>query len=994
MHLNFCRIITAFFCFSFFHLNAQQITLHFQDSEKLKPPGEQKQARFIVTGFRAGSTISLIKDSKCNGDEIARTVTYDSESVEINVKKDKFEYDDYKYYLSAKVSETSKPDIYICSNSKPFKVIKRALLIDSTNRSTDIPPVLPRFISIEEISEPNFPNTPSIKVSGLNVGDEVDLYKSNDNEPCSGNTIASAKVTSSEFIFKSPNLQPGGKIYVSAGLKRSNPRACSDSLALNIPTIDVPPLPPETDTKLSLTLQRTNESNKPSFKVTGISEDNTVFLYKSSRSEACKGTPIATQEIDIKNRKSFIFEKPTIVAAGTKHYFSAQIKETPRSCSNIVEYTPIGPSASLTINNGITPDKEQTPLLEIRGLGPGYSVELFKDSRCTGTAFKTLSATENSTSLNIAVSAGTHIYYARGIDDEGTRGPCSAGVTYSLDTSAASLFLSLVDGKTKGSNNRPTFKVSAALKKNDILELYKTSNCSHEIIQTVKVRSDNSSRNIQLDERSPLQEDKTYTFSTKLSDSSGNSKCSNNVTYSLDTTGPQPFIKLKGEREDDNPKPTFIVSNVSPGDKVTLYFDYECKNKKSAETIVPANKSSLEITSSTLLTESSYVFYANAVDSNGIVGTCSQIGANYTYKKAGGGTTGGRTTGGGTTGGVVDPKDPIEIENERVKKIGVKDILVRELHPTQIGVGDVENQIRRPNLIRKRDCDNELNAYLLEDHVVPYVVSPDGRKYLFDGHHTSKILREINGGNATTKGRLIRDYRNIDFTYEDFKNDMIRRGWVWLHDVRKEQAVGNQYNPQQLFKASFEEIDSVSDVSKLTPDPFRDIAYIIKYGINPRSAFTIDYTKKKRKFDGYKINKVGRYYAFNPPSLPATNDRNYTTKILNSNAGLFDGHKWGLYIRYRLQRDFGVSFQDLAEKTPRNNLRSYTGCRGFGPSEKIVVDDFFMLNICRAHRIARDEETKEIFSQNPNWLPGFVGLKSALNKRGTEVPTWCANYID
>jgi hypothetical protein len=104
---------------------------------------------------------------------------------------------------------------------------------------------------------------------------------------------------------------------------------------------------------------------------------------------------------------------------------------------------------------------------------------------------------------------------------------------------------------------------------------------------------------------------------------------------------------------------------------------------------------------------------------------------------------------------------------------------------------------------------------------------------------------------------------------------------------------------------------------------------------------------------------------------------------------------------HKIQIDFGVTFQDLAKKTPRNNMRTYSGCRKFGPiegyipfDEKIFVDDFFMLNICRAHRIARDEETKEIFSQHPNWLPGFVGLKSALNKTGTEVPTWCANYPD
>jgi hypothetical protein len=988
-------LFSAFFLSSL--LNAQKITLKFQESERLKLPGQQKQARFLVSGLDAGNTVLLMNSANCNGDKIA-TVTSSSESVEINVTKDKFEYENHHYYLSAKVLETNA-----CSDAKSFFVKSKALLIDiidTNERSTSVPPVLPRFISIEEIAEPNLPYAPSFKVSGLNVGDEINLYKSKESETCTGTIIANAKATSSEVIFKSPNLQPGGEFYVSAGLKIANPRSCSKAITLNIPVIDYPPLPPKNDALLELQLQRTDKSNSPSFKVKGITKDSTIFLFKSTHNEACKGSPIASQESNNTNRRNFIFEKPTTVNKGTISYFSAQIKDDPKSCSNIIDYTPIGPSVSLFINNATKTSNELAPLFYIRDLAPGYYVELFKDNPCTRTFFEKLMSTGDSIYANINVSYGEHTYYARGIDDEGTPGPCSAGVKYKLDRYAALPALSIVDGKTKGSNRRPVFKVSAALKKNDTLELYKTSNCFNEIIGTVKVKSDSSSLNIQLEERSPLQEDKTYTFSAKLSDEANNSRCSNNVTYSLDTTGPQPLIKLKGDVEDKNPKPTFVVSNVSPGDKVTLYLDYECKNKISAETIVPANKSSLEITSSTLLTESSYVFYANALDSNGIVGTCSQKGANYTYKKAGE-TTGGRTTGGGTTGGVVDPKDPIEIENERVKKKDVHDIPVIELHPTQIGVGDIENQIRRPNLIRKRDCDNELDAYLLEDHVVPYVVNPDGRKYLFDGHHTSKILSEINGAKATTKGRLIRDYRNIDFTYEEFKNDMIRRGWVWLHDVRKEQAVGNQYNPDQLFKASFEEVDSVSDVTQLTPDPFRDIAYIIKYGINPRNAFVIDYTKKKRRFDGYKINKVSRYYAFIPPSLPATRDSNYTTKILTSDAGLFDGHKWGLYIRYRLQRDFGVTFQDLAEKTPRNNMRTYSGCRKFGPiegyipfDEKIIVDDFFMLNICRAHRIARDDETKEIFSQHPNWLPGFVGLKSARNKTGTEVPTWCANYTD
>jgi hypothetical protein len=982
-------LILFFFCFSFSFLNAQQITLQFQDSEKLKTPSEQKQARFVITGVSAGSTISLIKDSKCNGDEIARKiVTTDSGSVEVNVMRDKFEYEDYKYYLSAKVVGTN-----ICSNSKLFRVVNRALLIDLESRSTDLPPILPRFISIEEIAEPNLPYTPSFKVSGLNINDEVNLYKSNQNESCSGDIIASAKVKNNEIIFKKPNLQPGGEIYVSAGLKRTNPPTCTDVISLNLPTIDGPPAP-KPDTKISLKLQRTNESNKPSFKVTGITEDSTIFLYKSSRNEACKGTPIASQEVDLINRKGFVFEKPTTVNARTKHYFSVQIKDIPNSCSNVVDYTPVGPSASLIINNGISPDNERTPIFNIKGLGLGYSVKLFKDNLCTGTAFKTLSATEDSISINITVSEGTHTYYALGIDDEGTSGPCSAGVTYSLDTSATSLSLRLADGKTKGSNRRPSLKVSAALKKNDTLYLYQTSNCTNKIIQTVEVPSNKTSHIIQIGERSPLQENKAYIFSVKLTDNSGNSKCSNSVTYNLDTTGPQPQIKLKGEREDNNPKPVLIVTNVSPGDKVTLFLDYECKNKVSADTTVPANKSNLEITSFALSSENNYVFYANAFDSSGIPGTCSINGARYTYKKDGGGTTGDGTTGGGTTGGGVDPKDPIQVENERVKKIGIQSVLVKDLHPTQIGVGDVENQIRRPNVIRKRDCDKELDAYLLEDHVVPFVISPAGKKYFFDGHHTSKILLEINGINAKTKGRLIRDYSKIDFTHEEFKNDMIRRGWVWLHDVRKEQDVGSQFNPDRLFRSSFEENDLVSDVKELTPDPFRDIAYIIKYGINPRNAFTIDYTKKKRNFDGYKINKVDKYFAFVPPGLPVSGDKNYTTKVLSSNAGLFDGHKWGLYIRYRLQRDFGVSFQDLATKTPQNNLRSFSGCRGFRPNEKIVVDDFFMLNICRAHRIARDEETEQIFAQQPNWLPGFRGYKSSQNKTGTEVPNWCANYRD
>ena len=948
-------------------ITLNQITLKYPDSEASKTK-EQKKPQFNISGFKIGDSVALIKGANCIGDEIEQK-TATSEIVEFNIKYTDlnkiFNQDNYTYYLSSKRNGSD------CSNNLNFKITNREALTETN--------ILPRSIKIEEFIEANAPNTPSFKVTQLQDGDEINLYKSERSDPCKGSIVDTSTAEKGIAIFIRPNLQPGGDIYISAGLINANPPACTNAIFKKIPVID-----PPFNSKPLMEFYPGENSKRPSFKVIRLTGQNEVSLYKSpDKNKACQGMPIATKTT---NENYIIFNEPTEIPAGKKYYFSAKIKNSEPGSSNclssIIDFTRTGPNVTLYINHGVPKDNVTSPEFYISGVEQGYSAEIFKDAACTGTPLKKISATDNKILINLPISGQkTHKYYARGIDDDGTPGKCTNGVEYTLDTTTSDLKLRLSDGeKSRGSEPHPKFKVSGTFTKGDILELFKSSKCTGtKVIHTLRIEKPSNSEITSPSEREPLVGDSTFTFSVKSTDKSGNKSCSNDIQYTLDTAKPYPQIKLKGnQKTDSNASPSFIVTNISPGDKVTVYSDSTCKRKASKEIIVPAQKSSIEIKIDPLQKEDSYSFWVNAIDSDGTIGTCSRDGATYTFNKPNSrGTGGGGTGGGGSTSGKVDLiKTLIQKENDRVEKIGIDELYVKDLHPTQITYGNVENQIRRATAVKKIYCDKNVDDWKNE-HLIPYVISPEGIKYFFDGHHTNKILSDIYGQAATTKVRLIRDYRKLGFNDEEFKKDMTKHGWVWLHDTRIEKPVENTFNPNILFNVLFDKIKVISNVTNLKPDPFRDIAYLLQYGINPKDAFT--------KFDhGYKIKKDLESSAYNPPSLPFYSDKEYIKKIINSAQGLFNGHKWGLYIRYRLKKDYGVTFAQLAASASGNNFNNFSGCRNFKENEKVDVDDFFMLNLCRAHRIARDSKTRSIYDHNPAWLPGLL--------QNTHVPDWCDDY--
>lgn len=783
------------------------------------------------------------------------------------------------------------------------------------------------------------------------------------------------------------------------------------------------------------------------FQVGNLNSGEEVNLYFSETKEACTGT-ILTQGKALYN---FAMLAPLDFSPkpNKKYYFSAKVTSTtPNICSETLEYNSAPeavPKVELNLKNGITVGKEKNPLFVITGLKNGYKANIYKDDAClNATPLKTISATGDSTEFILTITETDqkkHNYYAQGLTNNGIKGICSTGVSYTLDLTNPPATLSIEETNSRGPNRQPSFKVSGLIK-GDNAVLFSNKNCQGSVVAQKTVRDNSTSIILKVGEYNVLLNDGNYNFSVKVTDLGGNFTCSKEIQYTLDATASSATVSLKigTTIPSNNTNPNFTISNVTAGDKVALYRDNKCSNRASNELTVPASKSSIDISANISATTetTSYTFYAQAKDSLNNIGRCSPQGATYTYQKAvppsGSSTTSSTSTGttsnkdtatttntgNGTTNNATQAKEnPLIIkENNRILDLpygGLERKKISEFFVTQKGFSSIDVDSRKPTVKTILDSVPYKNAYIqpwiASDQLVPYVIRNDGKLLSLAGHSMNKILSDLEKNNATTITRIVRDYRNLKFNSSEFKNDMIQNGWVWLHDLSKNQNIINskkqldpvwsilnqgnlnplketefcdtskydlvykdttyycvfRFNPDTLYTETFESITS-SKTSEMTPEPYLSITYLLRNGIDPSNP-----TKQDTKTALFNtIDLSGKNLSSETTII------DYIGNLITNTDYLFQDNKWALYIKYRLQRDYNVTYNDLQKQIN---------------STDTTLKSEFRKNVCRAQKIARDQETYKLANDNLKWFPGYKWINTTTEPWDVPpAPTWCDPY--
>jgi len=375
----------------------------------------------------------------------------------------------------------------------------------------------------------------------------------------------------------------------------------------------------------------------PVIVVSGFSDSTKVELFTSSTCDsAAKVGESTTATSD-----TTVSLAPTALTTDGVYEYYAKVTSTlgiVSDCSkNKVTYTydntaPVSPSAITLVT---IVHNTATPELQVAGVEVGTNVSLYADAACTtpaGSSNGTVSsATVNITSLSVV--EGTHSYYAKIVDSAGNSSPCStssASYVYDITPPAVPNSVSLATGTVSPSNNiNPSFDIST-LVVGDTVKIFSDSLCLTELNSATVTTSPMTLTTVPA-----LTTDGTYQIHAKALDPYGNaSACSSaTVAYVLDKTAPAKpsalALNTPATSPGNNPTPVITVSGVVVGDTVKLYSSATCLVSVATGTV--STGTSINLTSSTLIAEGGYEFYAEAIDSVGNTSGCSTVKVNYEY---------------------------------------------------------------------------------------------------------------------------------------------------------------------------------------------------------------------------------------------------------------------------------------------------------------------------------------------------------------------------
>lgn len=230
--------------------------------------------------------------------------------------------------------------------------------------------------------------------------------------------------------------------------------------------------------------------------------------------------------------------------------------------------TPYPPTSVTLQNPASTPGSLRTPTIRVGG---GYSwyqgrvIKLYSNSSCTSVLASGNISTGSTLDITIPSlsSDNSYLFYATIVNEYGNESSCSSvAAAYVLNTTPANVPVIANNTSTPNTISQPVFDITVSgggnFEVDDVVTLQEGADCNGSAVSAALVPGAvlTATRT-----RSNGMSEGTTTFRIKLTNSAGNSTCSNGVSYNYDNTAPTwtsgPIIAAT-----DNP---YNSTTASPG---------------------------------------------------------------------------------------------------------------------------------------------------------------------------------------------------------------------------------------------------------------------------------------------------------------------------------------------------------------------------------------------------------------------------------------------
>ena len=616
-------------------------------SNGLNTDGNDTTPSLVVDGLEENAQVQLFTDSACSvqaSDPVTNSSGRDQE-----ITTSTLTGGDVSYSFYARQTDQA-------GNLSTCSVATVEYRLDTVSPST------PSALALgSSMRSPFNDQTPTVLVSGLEVGATVQLFSDNLCSTAASDAAINSSGTDEEVTTSS---LAGGDMSYSFYAKQTdsvgNASPCSsETVSYQLDTSA--PLAPSSLALHSNNPSPNNTTTEPVLAVGGLEDNSVVRLYSDS---SC--TTVASDEVTHASGASRDVTANALATSGTYNFYAKQTDSAGNesSCSSetisyILDIDP--PSAPSLVEIASTESyssgygNDTTPTITVSGIEEGATIRLYSDNTCsTAASDSTINQSGSSEEVTASVlnTDNTYVFYANQKDPAGNFSSCSqTRVSYHLDTvaPAAPTSLAFSDG-TSGTDSitRPIVLVGG-LEVLSSVQLFTNNTCT-TVASAIVANPDGTDQDVRLNE---LTTNGTYTFHAMQTDRAQNiSSCSTvSLSYAF-TLPPDPPTNVVLWKEtingvvvpisagDDDSTPTLKVTASESGGSIKLYSDSICSTEVSVATDLTDTTApfEVEITINDLndpndsdTEEGFYTFYAKHTTSDNRVSNCSQANARYGY---------------------------------------------------------------------------------------------------------------------------------------------------------------------------------------------------------------------------------------------------------------------------------------------------------------------------------------------------------------------------
>ena len=624
-------------------------------ADELNTDGNDTTPSLIVDGLEENAQVQLFTDSACSVQASGPVTNSSGRDQEITTST--LTGGDISYSFYAKQTDQA-------GNLSTCSVATVEYRLDTSS------PSAPSALALgSSMRSPFNDQTPTILVSGLEVGATVQLFS--DNLCSTATSDAAINTSGTDEEVTSSSLAGGGMSY-SFYAKQTDSAGNASPCSSETVSYQLDTSAPLTPSSLALHSNNPSPNNitEPVLAVGGLEDNSIVRLYSDS---SC--TTVASDEITHVSGASRDVTANTLATSGTYNFYAKQTDSAGNesSCSSetisyILDIDP--PSAPSLVEIASTESyssgygNDTTPTITVSGIEEGAAIRLYSDNTCsTAASDSTINQSGNSEEVTASVlnTDNTYVFYANQKDPAGNFSSCSqTRVSYHLDTVAptAPTSLAFSDGTSAADSVTRPIVLVGGLEVLSSVQLFTNNTCT-TVASAVVANPDGTDQAVQLSE---LTTDGTYTFYAMQTDRAQNiSSCSTvslsyiftvppadpptnvvlwkeTVTEEINGVNEQRVVAISAG--DDDSTPTLKVTASESGGSIKLYSDSICSTEVSAATNLTDTTAPFEVEmtindlndpNDSDTEEGFYTFYAKHTTSDNRVSNCSQANARYGY---------------------------------------------------------------------------------------------------------------------------------------------------------------------------------------------------------------------------------------------------------------------------------------------------------------------------------------------------------------------------